>query len=135
MAALLSILLPVVPAAMQPAQAQQPPPHAFLFGSWAGGLYPVLSTQVEQACRSDLTLRVQGDIVSRVSLLTGAVEQRVVATVRPVPGGVDITFAPQRGAAGFGCETPDVLHVHRVGPDEVTFPGCTDYPEPLVKCR
>ena len=128
-AALLLLLLPAFPL-----HAQQPP-HAFLFGSWAGGLYPVLNTQVEQACRSDPTFRVQGDAVSRVQLATGAVEQRVVATVRPVTGGVDITFAPQDGATGFGCESPDVLHVRRNGPDEISFPGCADFPEPLVRCR
>ena len=128
-AALLVLLLPALPA-----HAQQPP-HAFMFGNWVGGIYPVLSTQVEQACRSDITLRVRGDAVTRVSLATGAVETRVVATVRPVSGGIDITFAPKNGATGFGCETADILHVHRTGSGEITFPGCSDYPEPLVKCR
>lgn len=128
-AALLLVLATTVPT-----RAQQPP-HAFLFGAWAGGLYPVLNTQVEQACRSDPTFTVQGDVVRRVALASGAVEQRVIATVRPVPNGVDITFAPQAGTAGFGCETPDILHVRRAGADEISFPGCADYPEPLVKCR
>ena len=105
-----------------------------MFGSWAGGLYPVGSTQVEQACRAGPSLVVRGDGMRRYPLV-GAPEDRVVATVRPVQGGVDITFAPLAGAAGFGCESPDVLHVHRNGPDEITFPGCAAYPEPLVKCR
>lgn len=106
-----------------------------MFGNWVGGLYPVLSTQVEQACRNDVTLNVRGDAVTRVMLATGAAETRVISTVRPVSGGLDITFAPQAGAAGFGCETPDVLHVHRSGADEITFPGCGEFPEPMVKCR
>jgi len=35
---------------------------------------------------------------------------------------------------GFGCPSPDVLHVQRRGENEISFPGCNDFPYPLVRC-
>ncbi len=40
----------VLPAATTPASAQQGPPHAWLFGTWTGGLFPVPSTMTPAAC-------------------------------------------------------------------------------------
>lgn len=122
--------------ALGPGAAQaQTPPHAVLFGTWAGGLYPVLNTQLQAECRAEPAFRVQGDLVSRASLIDPGMQTRTISTVRVVPGGFEIQFAPQAGAVGFGCDSPDVLYVQRAGPEEITFPGCADFPNPLVRCR
>ena len=38
------------------------------------------------------------------------------------------------GEVGFGCEDPDLLHVQRRGENEISFPGCPEFPYPLVRC-
>jgi hypothetical protein len=38
------------------------------------------------------------------------------------------------GAQGFGCANPDELHVERRNNNEIVFPGCADFPNPLVRC-
>ncbi len=36
---------------------------------------------------------------------------------------------------GFGCPAgPDVLEIRRLGPDEIVFPDCRDFPSPLRRC-
>ena len=40
----------VLPVAATPASAQQAPPHAWLFGSWTGGLFPAPSNVTAQTC-------------------------------------------------------------------------------------
>ena len=37
--------------------------------------------------------------------------------------------------AGFGCESPDILHVQRHSENEISFPGCAEFPNPLVRCH
>ena len=64
------------------------------------------------------------------------------------PARTEFTFAPAQAPeangllgvasapppAGFGCESVDVLHVQRRSDNEISFPGCTDFPYPLVRC-
>ena len=119
------------PAAAQPA----PPPHAVLFGVWTGGLYPVLTTQIEQECRAEPSFAIRGDTIARASLIEPGLIERTITTVRVVPNGFEIQMAPTENGRGFGCETPDVLHVQRLGADQISFPGCADFPNPLVRCR
>ena len=38
------------------------------------------------------------------------------------------------GSSGFGCESADVLHVERRSENEIVLTGCTDFPNPLVRC-
>jgi hypothetical protein len=36
---------------------------------------------------------------------------------------------------GFGCSgNPNLLRVERRGPDEITFPDCSEFPSPLKRC-
>ena len=32
-------------------------------------------------------------------------------------------------------QNPDVLHVVRRGENEIAFPGCADFPNPLIRCQ
>jgi hypothetical protein len=36
--------------------------------------------------------------------------------------------------AGFGCESNDELIVQRRGDNEIAFPGCAEFPNPLIRC-
>jgi hypothetical protein len=122
------------------------PPHAWLFGTWTGGLFPVPSTVSAAACLGEPVVIFTRDIVMRATLTDVTYTQRVIATARTNPGVTDFQFAPtaapQTGlfgvaptpAAGFGCDSPDVLHVQRRSDNEITFPGCADFPNPLVRC-
>jgi hypothetical protein len=75
----------------------------------------------------------------------------VIETLRATPQDIDLRFAPgieplavlgsgllgtaaPRPQSGFGCENPDVLHIQRRGDNEITFQGCADFPEPLIRC-
>ncbi|MDA8249797.1 MAG: hypothetical protein M0Z28_11540 [Rhodospirillales bacterium] len=150
MRSLLAALLCLVPVA--DAAAQAPPPHAWLFGAWTGGLFPADPHPSRESCLAQPTVVFMRDIVLRATLTDATYVQRVVATARvsgnrtdftfaPAPpsasGAVDpLTGAPQTGAAasGFGCAGPDELHVVRKSANEIVFPGCADFPNPLVRC-
>jgi hypothetical protein len=122
------------------------PPHAWLFGTWTGGLFPVPSNISAAACLGEPVVIFTRDVVMRATLTDVTYTQRVIATARTNPGVTDFQFAPtaapQSGlfgvvpapAVGFGCESPDVLHVQRRSENEITFPGCADFPNPLVRC-
>ncbi len=132
-----------------PVAAQGQPPHAWLFGSWTGGLFPVPSGLTLQACMAQPVVIFTRDVVLRASLTDPAYAQRVIETARTGPGRTDFQFTPPvdataggllEGSApkpspGFGCENPNVLHVVRQGDNQISFPGCADFPEPLVRCR
>ncbi len=147
---LITSLLASLPAPL-PAQAQEAPPHAWLFGSWTGGLFPVPSGLTAQACLTQPVVMFTRDVVLRATLVDTLYNQRVVETVRSTPTGIDIRFAPSvapganttagllgvgapQAQAGFGCESPDVLHVTRRSDNEIVFQGCRDFPEPLIRC-
>ncbi len=124
------------------------PPHAWLFGAWIGGLYPPPSTIGAQECLAQPVVIFTRDIVMRTIITDTNYVQRLVETARATGDGVEFRFAapviPSAGPfgvnaganqeVGFGCISPDVLRVQRRGDNEITFPGCTDFPYPLVRC-
>jgi hypothetical protein len=150
----LIIALLATPGAFHPTEAQQrpaPPPHAWLFGSWTGGLFPVPANMTKQMCLAQPVVIFTRDLVLRSSLIDSTYQQRSIETARSNPAGAEIRFAPGTRAldslnsgllgqtappapAGFGCENPDVLHIQRRSDNEISFPGCADFPEPLVRC-
>ncbi len=139
------LLAAAIPA---PSRAQLPP-HAWLFGTWTGGLFPAPENISAAACLSQPVVIFTRDLVLRATLVEQTLSERVVETANATPAGVEFRFAPGGidagtsstlglpGAAsqlGFGCETDNVLHVLRRGPNEISFPGCKDFPNPLVRC-
>lgn len=144
--AVLALALATAAAPVAPAFAQALPPHAALFGTWTGGLFPVPAGMSPQACFSQPVVIFTRDLVMRATLTEQRLTQREVETVRVSPAGYEFRFvaggAPAssilgggRRLAGFGCESPDVLHVQRRGENEISFPGCADFPNPLVRCQ
>lgn len=135
--------------AIQPAQAQSSlPPHSWLFGAWIGGLFPPPSTISAQECLAQPVVIFTRDLAMRVVISDQYYSQRLVETARATATGVEFRFAPSApptsgpfgvgatnsGETGFGCENPDVLHVQRRGENEISFPGCPEFPYPLVRC-
>ncbi len=143
-------------AALAPARAQNTePPQAWLFGVWTGGTFPAPSQITAATCLAQPTVIFTRDVVLRSTLTEPTYEQHLVATVRATESGFEFRFEPSApapadngggllglsggqpggaGLAGFGCESPDLLHVERHGENEITFPGCEDFPNPLVRC-
>ena len=143
-ATLLAALLlaaPVAPAV----QAQQQPPHAALFGTWTGGIFPAPPGLSPAACFSQPVVIFTRDLVMRATLTQQVLSQREIETVRVTPAGLEFRFIGQGGTrllgptgpalTGFGCDSPDALHVQRRGENEIAFPGCADFPNPLVRCQ
>jgi hypothetical protein len=135
---LLALLLSLAPAAGQ-AQSE---PHAFLFGSWTGGLMPP-TREGRTACLARPTVIFTRDIVLHVTLLDPTYQERIIETVRATPDGVEFRFRPvarpqgpiaRLAGVGFGCGDPNVLRVQRLAGGEIAFPGCIDFPSPLVSC-
>ena len=124
------------------------PPHAWLFGAWIGGLYPPPSTISAQECLAQPVVIFTRDIVMRAIITDTNYVQRLVETARATGDGMEFRFAapvtPASGPfglnagdnqdVGFGCISPNVLRVQRRGDNEISFPGCTDFPYPLVRC-
>jgi len=117
-------------------------PHSWLFGTWTGGLFPVTPGGIAEACRTP-TVMFSKDAVARSSLIDPAFTPRAIETVRANPKSAEFRLTATTPAAmstsaetdaGFGCENPDVLHVARAGENEISFPGCADFPNPLVRC-
>ena len=145
-----NLLVPFAPALAQNSE----PPQAWLFGAWTGGTFPAPSQITAATCLAQPTVIFTRDIVLRSTLTEATYEQRLVATVRATETGFEFRFEPaapapaegggggllglsgggQPGAVGFGCESADLLHVERHGENEITFPGCEDFPNPLVRC-
>ena len=130
-----------------PASAQGLPPHAFLFGTWTGGLFPVPPGVSREACFSQPVVIFTRDLVMRATLTEQTLTQREIETVRATPAGFEfrlvsaaaaaspILGSTTRSLAGFGCSSADALVVQRRGENEIAFPGCADFPNPLVRCR
>lgn len=127
------------------ADAQQAgaPPHAWLFGSWTGGLFPASDTG--QACFGQPTVIFTRDVVMRTGLLDIGYRQRAIETVAGRGNGVEIRLVPAAPSGalaarlppdiGFGCDgNPNLLVVERRGDNEIAFPGCTDFPLTLKRC-
>lgn len=132
-------------APMSPARSQGMPPHAWLFGTWTGGLFPPPAQMSSQQCFSQPVVVFTRDLVLRASITQQELSQRVVETARATQGGMEFRFAAGAGVpamfggstarVGFGCASPDLLTVQRRGENEIAFPGCADFPYPLVRCR
>ena len=144
------IALVVLFAAPLSAAAQDLPPHAWLFGSWTGGFFPVEGRVNPVACLAQPVVIFTKDLVLRATLTSQTYIQRVIETVRETTNGVEFRFvAPSapppsaeagllgldvHGPGGFGCDSPDVLHVVRNADQSIVFQGCNDFPYPLVRC-
>ena len=143
--------VPLATGPIAPARAQSGPPHAWLFGAWTGGLFPAPEGLSAQACLGQPTVIFTRDVVIRGQLTDVSYVERVVVTARTTSGQTDIQFTPAadtlaatsngllgleapKAPAGFGCEDEDVLHVKRISDNEIAFPGCRDFPNPLVRC-
>ena len=123
-------------------------PQAFLLGAWTGGLFPTPSQLSAEQCLAQPTVIFTRDVVMRATLIDAFYVQRLVETARGTGNGVDFQFstaaAPAAAAGlpdftgggnlGFGCESVDVLHVQRITPNQIRFPGCKDFPFPLIRC-
>ncbi len=129
------------------AQDRSLPPHAWLFGTWTGGIFPVPNGLSNQACLSQPVVIFTRDLVLRATLTEQMLTQREIETARNSSQGAEFRFAAAPGggsslldsgmgrAVGFGCNSPDELHVQRRGENEIIFPGCADFPNPLVRCQ
>lgn len=131
-----------------PAGAQQPPPppQNFLLGEWTGGLFPPPTVISADQCLAQPTVIFTRDTVMRASITDEFYSQHLVETVRGTGTGLVFRFseasAPQTpsltglGAddSGFGCDNPDELRVERMGPNQISFPNCKNFPFPLVRC-
>jgi hypothetical protein len=126
------------------AQTRPAPPHAWVFGSWTGGLFPPLDTE-GPACFAQPIVIFLRDSVMRIASLDIAYRQRAIETVGVTANGLDFRFVPVPGGAaavrsipeiGFGCgDDPNLLRVERRGPDEIAFPGCIEFPSVLRRCK
>ena len=142
-AALAAIILLATPSLLSAQTAA--PPQAFLFGAWTGGFFPPPSQVSATTCLAQPTVIFLRDVVLRATLTDVIYTQRQVETARGTGNGIDIRFvpsAPQQQAGGFGvvtdqgfgCASPDDLTVKRLSSNEIAFPGCSDFPFPLVRC-
>lgn len=126
------------------ALAQGAPPQAFLYGAWTGGLFPPPSSVSAQECLAQPSVIFTRDVVMRATFTDVLYIQRAIETARGTGNGLDIHFVAASAPAaaglgvtpdlGFGCDGPDVLHVKRLTANEISFPGCKDFPFPLVRC-
>lgn len=127
------------------------PPHAWLFGTWTGGLFPAPAHGLAAAtCLSQPVVIFTRDLVMRTTITDQFFIQRLVETALTTANGVQFHFSaagsamaanPLGGglantpaATGFGCASPDVLDVEQHSRDQIVFPNCSDFPYPLVRC-
>jgi len=143
-------LLSAVVAGTSPTYSQRSgaPPQAFLLGAWTGGLFPAPSVLSAQQCLAQPTVIFTQDVVMRATYTDAFYVQRLIETARGTGNGVDFQFSPSASPAaaaglpgftggdttGFGCDSTDVLHVQRITANQIRFPGCRDFPFPLVRC-
>jgi hypothetical protein len=148
--ACLIVTLAVAALPTVPARAQgNLPPHSWLFGAWTGGIFPPPSTLSAQECLAMPVVIFTRDIVMRAVITDQLYTQRLVETARVTAEGVEFRLAGPPAAVpagpfslspggidevGFGCISPDILRVQRHTENEISFPGCTDFPYPLVRC-
>ena len=144
--ALTSCLACAIPADAQQQQQQQQQPQTFLLGEWTGGLFPPPTVISADQCLAQPTVIFTRDTVMRASFTEEFYTQRLVETVRGTGNGVVFRFSAASSSqspsltglggddSGFGCDSPDELHVERMGPNQISFPNCKDFPFPLVRC-
>jgi hypothetical protein len=126
------------------AASAQAEPHAWLYGAWSGGHTPPVRGGPPAACLAQPSVIFTRDIVLHTTLLEPIFQQRIIETVRATPEGVEIRLRPTQraggplgavGESGFGCGgDPNLLRVQRLDGGEIAFPGCIDFPSPLVSC-
>ena len=100
-------------------------------------MFPPPVTLSTQECLAQPMVIFTRDLVMRALMTSSAYEQRMIDTARatahrlrsPPVSGADLA-----AQGGFGCPNPDVLPVQRRGDNEITFPGCADFPFPLIRC-
>jgi hypothetical protein len=124
---------------------QADPPHAWVFGSWTGGIFPPGDTMGARCAGQPIVIFAR-DVVLRASPFDVTYRQRVVETVSAAPDALEFRFLPAAPQAtpfgtrvppdaGFGCPGgPNALRVERRGPNEIVFPNCTEFPLPLRRC-
>jgi hypothetical protein len=133
------------PALALPAAARAQgasPPHAWLFGSWTGGIFPAVDTE-GPGCFGNAVVIFTRDVIMRMANLDVAYRQRLIETVAPTPDGLEIRLLPAGGPggrplpeSGFGCDgNPDLLRITRRGDDEIAFTNCIEFPSVLRRCR
>jgi hypothetical protein len=143
--AALALLAGLAGTVLSPASAlaADAPPHAWLYGSWAGGLYPAPSDMTAAECNAHPTFIVTQDAVLHATLAQPGFVQNLIASVRGTPQGTVFTLAPSGaeappgslpGIADFGCADSTTLRVVKSGANQIAFPGCTAFPSPLVRC-
>jgi hypothetical protein len=127
------------------AQQGGQPPHAWIFGSWTGGIFPAADAAGPR-CFGQPTVIFMRDVVLRASALEVAYRQRLLETVAAEPDALEMRFLPATPQAtpfgarlppdiGFGCPGgPNTLRVERRGPNEIVFPDCAEFPSPLKRC-
>lgn len=127
------------------AAQQGEPPHAWVFGSWTGGIYPPGDTEGAR-CTGSPTVIFTRDVVLRASALDVPYRQRLVETVAAEPDALEFRFVPAQpqntpfgmrmpADSGFGCQGgPNALRIERRGPNEIVFPNCAEFPSPLRRC-
>lgn len=140
----LALIAGVSPSGAQPSRQE---PQAFLLGAWTGGLFPPPAVLSATQCLAQPSVIFTRDVVMRATYTDEFYVQRLVETARGTGNGVDFRFsaaaAPAAaglpaftggGTTGFGCDSADVLHVQRITENQIRFPGCSDFPFPLVRC-
>lgn len=127
------------------AQQSGEPPHAWVFGSWTGGIFPPTDTEGPR-CTGQPTVIFTRDVVMRSATLDVAYRQRLIETVAAEPNVLEFRFVPAPpqntplgprlpSDIGFGCaDGPNALRVERRGPNEIVFPNCAEFPSPLKRC-
>ncbi len=118
-----------------------PPPHAWIFGSWTGGQFPAGDSSGPE-CFGNPTVVFTRELVMRATALDLTMRQRSIETVALAPNGLEFRLMPLGGQGtripadyGFGGGgNPSRLRVERKGPNEITFPGCREFPSPLKRC-
>lgn len=137
--ALLAGLCP--PSAARAADAQ---PHAWLFGAWAGGVFPAPDHMTPAQCQANTSLAITKDVVIHRTLAHPGAIQNLIVSVRGTPDGTIFMLAPPQDKPeviagvpedlGFGCPSDNILRIVRIGPNEIQLPDCTGFPAPLVRC-
>jgi hypothetical protein len=148
-ATVLAVVATLPAPALSPALAQGAAPHAWLYGNWTGGLFPAPTGLTAEACLAQPVVIFTRDLVLRATLTEQIYTQRAILAVRGTADGLEFRFEPAGAAAGaanmlglpapsqdagFGCESNDELTVQRRGDNEIVFPGCAEFPNPLIRC-
>ena len=127
------------------AQSGGEPPHAWVFGSWTGGIFPPGETTGSR-CTGQPSVIFTRDVILRSSVFDVAYRQRLIETVAASDNVLEFRLVgvpAQSGPLGsrlppdigFGCAGGlNSLRVERRGPNEIVFPNCADFPSPLLRC-